>query len=154
MGTDGKKNYNISIKLDKDLYEVIINYAASYNITKSEAIRKIILLKIYDDQKKEKEKIVTTLETFKKELIEYFQEQEQKNFAQSTRNLIYELTNHHLLKMILRDVVCSEMSADDQTETVRQYVSHAKGLAIKTHPIDSINSKENVTQNILQEHLN
>lgn len=141
-----------SITVDDSLYEIITKDSIAHNISKSEAVR-IKLGEAYHASAKQEEKVVKRFDGFERKLIETIEEKFSKIEASGVRNLTYELVNHHLLKVILRDILFAELPPEEQTKEIRDYVSYAKGLALKIHPVDSLNSKENITSNIFPEHL-
>lgn len=141
-----------SITVEDNIYDAIVKDSVSLNISKAEAVRKR-LVEAYLSTEKKEEKIVKRFEEFEKTVHKSIDEKIEKLINHMTRNLSYTLTNHHLIKMIIRDVIHKGLEPDKQVELSKQYLSIAKALGLKIHPVDSLYSKENITSNVLPEHL-
>lgn len=142
-----------SITIDDSLYEIITKDSIAHNISKSEAVR-IKLGEAYHAASKQEEKVVKKFDSFERKLIETIEEKISKIEMQNIRNLSYILSNHHLIKYIFGELVYAKLEPEKISEEIRKIVSQAKALALKTHPVDSLNSKESITSNIFSEHLN
>lgn len=143
----------ITVILDDTLEKIVEKDSLANRLTVSETVRRR-LTEAYHSQAKQEEKVVKAFEDFKVNIFKILEEKFEKVDAQNVRSLIYILTNHHLLKLILKDAVLEELNQDEQADKIREYVSLAKGLGLKVHPIDSFHSKENLTSNIRPEHMN
>ena len=141
-----------SITVDDDLYEIIKKDSLSNKVSKAEVLRRRLVEAYYASAKQE-EKVVQRFEEFEKKIIQMTDEKLERINIQGVRNLTYTLANFHLLKLIVRDTICSDMDEENRTKTLREYASYAKALALKVHPVDSLNSKESIVDNILPEHL-
>ncbi|MCK9473356.1 ribbon-helix-helix protein, CopG family [Sulfurimonas sp.] len=141
-----------SITVEDELYAILNKDSASHQVSKSEIVRRR-LTEAYHSQAKQEEKVVKAFDDFKVNISKILEERFEKIDAQNVRSLIYILTNHHLLKLILKDAVFTELDIEEQAKKIREYVSLAKGLGLKVHPVDSFHSKENLADNIFPEHL-
>ena len=141
-----------SITVEDDLYEIIKKDSASHQTSKSEIIRRR-LTEAYHSQAKQEEKVVKAFEVFEKNISETLDKKFSKIEMQNVRSLSYTLSNYHLLKFILRDVLFENIDEVQQMNKVGEYASLAKAFALKVHPVDSLNSKENITSNIFPQHL-
>lgn len=142
----------LSFLVDENIYDAIVKDSVSLQISMSEAVRRR-LIEAYLSTEKQEEKIVKRFEEFEKTVHKLIDEKNEKLTNHMTRNLSYTLTNHHLIKMIIRDVIHKGLEPDKQVELSKQYLSIAKALGLKIHPVDSLYSKENITSNVLPEHL-
>lgn len=141
-----------SITVEDEMYEIVKRDSASHKVSKSEIVRRR-LSEAYHSNAKQEEKLVKTFDIFESKVLKILEDKFEKVDAQNVRNLIYVLTNHHLLKLILKDSVLKDLDMDEQAIKIREYVSLAKGLGLKAHPVDSFHSKENLTANIQSEHM-
>jgi len=141
-----------SITVEDNIYDAIVKDSVTLNISKAEAVRKR-LVEAYLSTEKKEEKIVKRFEEFERNIHKYMDEKTDNLNNQVKRNLSYTLTNHHLIKMIIRDVIHKGLESEQQVELSKQYLSIAKALGMKIHPIDSLHSRENIMSNVLPEHL-
>lgn len=142
----------ITVILDDTLEKIVEKDSLANRLTVSETVRRR-LTEAYHSQAKQEEKLVKTFDIFESKVLKILEDKFEKVDAQNVRNLIYVLTNHHLLKLILKDSVLKDLDIDEQAIKIREYVSLAKGLGLKAHPVDSFHSKENLTANIQSEHM-
>jgi hypothetical protein len=141
-----------SITVDDSLYEIITKDSIAHNISKSEAVR-IKLGEAYHASAKQEEKVVKKFDGFERKLIETIEEKFSKIETQNVRSLSYILSNHHLIKYIFGELIFADLEPEKISGEIRRIVSLSKSAALKTHPVDSLNSKENITSNIFPEHL-
>lgn len=141
-----------SITVEEELYNILNRDSVSHNVSKSEIVRRK-LSEAYSSNEEQEEKVVKSFEIFESKVSQILEEKFEKLDKQNVRSLIYVLTNHHLLKLILKDSVLKDLDLDEQTVKIREYVSLAKSLGLKVHPVDSFHSKENLTKNINPQHL-
>lgn len=141
-----------SISVDDGLHEILTRDSLSSGFSKSEIVR-VKLVEAYHAQAKQEEKVVKAFEVFERKLIETIEEKFSKIEIQNVRNLSYILSNHHLIKYIFGELIFADLEPEQISAKIRRIVSLSKGAALKTHPVDSLNSKENITSNIFPEHL-
>lgn len=141
-----------SISVDDGLYEILTRDSLSSGFSKSEIVR-VKLVEAYHAQAKQEEKVVKAFEIFERNILKILEEKFSKIETQNVRNLSYILSNHHLIKYIFGELIFADLEPEQISEKIRRIVSLSKGAALKTHPVDSVNSKENITSNIFPEHL-
>ncbi len=146
-----KKYVAWCLNVDVDLDEIVLKYSLTNNITKSEAIRRLLTNELFSIQKQE-EKIVKKYDEFEAKVDKRIEEEFSKLRSMLLRSNLYELTNLHLLKLIIKDNIGKELSEEEQNNLVKTNLSVAKTAAL-IHEVDSINSKERFEKNIIEDHV-
>lgn len=141
----------ISIVIEDDLDEIIKKDALTNKISIGEAVRRRLVDSYYSNQKQE-EKIIKRYDEFERKIEARIEEEFSKLKSMLLRSNLYEITNFHLLKIIIKDSIGKGLSGDEQKNFVRQNLSAAKALTL-FHDVDSINSKERFESNVSEEYL-
>lgn len=141
----------ISIVIEDDLDDIIKKDALTNKISIGEAVRRRLVDSYYSNQKQE-EKIIQRYDSFEDKIEAKIEEEFSKVKSMLLRSNLYEITNLHLLKIIIKDSIGKGLSRDEQKNLVMQNLSAAKSLAL-FHEVDSINSKERYEANISEEYL-
>lgn len=142
----------ITVILDDDLASIVEKDSIVKQLNVSEVLRRRLVEAYYASEKQE-EKVVKKFEEFEKKLLAFVEEKFLQSEARDVRNLTYVLSNHHLIKAMIRDAMYSDLTPQEQVAKIRWYVSDAKALALKIHTVDALHAKENIMSNIYPEHL-
>lgn len=133
----------LTIRFPKTLDDSLNKICASSNISKSEYVRSI-LVEHFNESQKQEEKIIEKLEKFKQDMNENLDKNIERIIKISTRNLLYGITNFHLLKLKIKNDLSENATSEVKDKTVSIYVSEAKKLT-NSHEVDSLIPKNNKT---------
>lgn len=133
----------LTIRFPKTLDDSLNKICASSNISKSEYVRNI-LVEHFNESQKQEEKVIEKLEKFKQDMNENLDKNIEKIIKISTRNLLYGITNFHLLKLKIKNDLSENATSEVKDKTVSIYVSEAKKLT-NSHEVDSLIPKNNKT---------
>lgn len=133
----------LTIRFPKTLDDSLNKICASSNISKSEYVRNI-LVEHFNESQKQEEKVIEKLEKFKQDMNENLDKNIERIIKISTRNLLYGITNFHLLKLKIKNDLSENATSEVKDKTVSIYVSEAKKLT-NSHEVDSLIPKNNKT---------
>jgi hypothetical protein len=133
----------LNVRIPKKLDDSLNKICASSNISKSEYVRNI-LVEHFNEPKKQEEKVIEKLEKFKQDMNENLDKNIERIIKISTRNLLYGITNFHLLKLKIKNDLSENATSEVKDKTVSIYVSEAKKLT-NSHEVDSLIPKNNKT---------
>jgi hypothetical protein len=133
----------LNVRIPKKLDDSLNKICASSNISKSEYVRNI-LVEHFNKSQKQEEKVIEKLEKFKQDMNENLDKNIERIIKISTRNLLYGITNFHLLKLKIKNDLSENATSEVKDKTVSIYVSEAKKLT-NSHEVDSLIPKNNKT---------
>lgn len=133
----------LTIRFPKTLDDSLNKICASSNISKSEYVRNI-LVEHFNESQKQEEKVIEKLEKFKQDMNENLDKNIERIIKITTRNLLYGITNFHLLKLKIKNDLSENATSEVKDKTVSIYVSEAKKLT-NSHEVDSLIPKNNKT---------
>lgn len=133
----------LTIRFPKTLDDSLNKICASSNISKSEYVRNI-LVEHFNESQKQEEKVIEKLEKFKQDMNENLDKNIERIMKITTRNLLYAITNFHLLKLKIKNDLSENATSEVKDKTVSIYVSEAKKLT-NSHEVDSLIPKNNKT---------
>lgn len=133
----------LNVRIPKKLDDSLNKICASSNISKSEYVRNI-LVEHFNESQKQEEKVIEKLEKFKQDMNENLDKNIERIIKISTRNLLYGITNFHLLKLKIKNDLSENATSEVKDKTVSIYVSEAKKLT-NSHEVDSLIPKNNKT---------
>ena len=133
----------LTIRIPETLDNSLNKICASSNISKSEYVRNI-LVEHFNESQKQEEKVIEKLEKFKQDMNENLDKNIERIIKITTRNLLYGITNFHLLKLKIKNDLSENATSEVKDKTVSVYVSEAKKLT-NSHEVDSLIPKNNKT---------
>jgi hypothetical protein len=133
----------LNVRIPKKLDDSLNKICASSNISKSEYVRNI-LVEHFNESQKQEEKVLEKLEKFQQDINENLDKNIERIIKISTRNLLYGITNFHLLKLKIKNDLSENATSEVKDKTVSIYVSEAKKLT-NSHEVDSLIPKNNKT---------
>lgn len=133
----------LTMRVPKELEDTLNKICAANNISKSEYVRNIIV-EHFNESKKEEEKIIKRLEKMEQNMNENFDKSIERIIKILTRDLLYGITNFHLLKLKIRNDLSENLAQEAKDRTISVYVSEAKKLT-NNHEVDSLQPKNNKT---------
>lgn len=141
----------ISIVIEDDLVDIIQKDSLTNKISVGEAIRRKLVDAYYSNQKQE-EKIVKKYDEFEVKVEKKIEEEFSKIKSMLLRSNLYEITNLHLIKVLIKDIIGKDLNNEEQKKLIQKYLSAAKSLTLY-HEVDSINTQERFESNVSEEYL-
>ena len=133
----------ITIRLDKETEELLVNYSIANNINKSEAVRRFIKQGI--DNKIPENKLREELKSIKQELSSEMKKQTERMVSLQVKNLMYTLINFHMFKTdifikAIKHDYSDVKTPEDANNFVDVLVNKAKKSAVDDK-VDGLHSK-------------
>lgn len=133
----------LTMRIPQELEYALNKICAANNTSKSEYVRNIII-EHFNESKKEEEKIIKQIEKMQQDINENLDKNIERIIKIQTRDLLYSITNFHLLKLKIRNDLNENLQQDVKDKTISVYVSEAKKLT-NSHEVDSLIPKNNKT---------